>query len=73
MNRTDLGASHLLEEWEAVVILASRYNPVTSTTEVYRLKSGNAYAIQQMLEDEVEYVIFPEEEPEEEDECETEC
>lgn len=58
MNRTQLALSHLSEEWDVVVVLCSRHNPLTGETEMMRVKGGNAFAIQQMLEDETDEVVM---------------
>lgn len=56
MNREQLAIGHLSEGWDSVVVLCSRYRD--GRTECYRSLTGNGYAIQQMLEDEVDNFIF---------------
>ena len=58
MNRIELALSHLTEEWECVVVLVSRYDTESGTTFAERYTSGNSFAVQKMLEDEVDVNMF---------------
>ena len=56
MTRDELAIARLTEEWDAVVVLASRY--VNGATETLRVIQGNAYTVQGMLDEETQ-VAFP--------------
>lgn len=58
MDRTELAIHHLSEEWQNVIVICSGYDEETGETELARHISGNAYAIQQMLENEAERFMF---------------
>lgn len=58
MNRTDLAISHLTEEWDNVIVLCSSYDNTEGLTYGYKHVEGNAFAVQQMLEDEIDSHIF---------------
>jgi len=51
MNRTELAIAHLTEAWDNVIVLASSYDG--TQTEAIRFIQGNAFAVQQMIEDEL--------------------
>ena len=51
MNRTELAIAHLTEAWDNVIVLASSYDG--TQTEAIRFVQGNAFAVQQMIEDEL--------------------
>ena len=55
MNRTELALAHLTEEWDTVVVLCSQYDG--TQTEAMRFSQGNGFAVQQMIEDELDTFI----------------
>lgn len=56
MNRTELAIAHLSEEWETVVVLCSKFDG--SDTTAVRFMDGNGFAVQQMLEDQLDDMLF---------------
>ena len=56
MNRTEIALAHLTEEWDTVVVLCSSYDG--TRTEAIRFIQGNTFAAQQMLEDEVDDMLY---------------
>lgn len=56
MERTERMIEMLGDEWDNVVILASRYR--NGETEALTHKIGNGFAVQQMLEDAMDDILY---------------
>lgn len=51
MERAEIVMNHLTEEWDNIIVLCSRYNEESGTTELFRVIKGNAYAVGGMMEE----------------------
>jgi hypothetical protein len=70
-ERLDKAIQILQDEWDVCVVLCSRYH--NGVIEMCKAQVGNGYAVQQMLEDTMDEIVFGEIEEDEDGEEETEA